>query len=249
MAKRVVLSRFGLNKSSDKVLQGQLDYIKKRALSGNRGRTWTITQTPNGFHRQKNNDGHWTNVCTLTFNKTSGSHSTEEKQWKAIFHNLIRSAKSTKFGKYPWLPIEGTTYPEDYNTIEDEPIRDQVKTIKDYGKLSLKKGSHFDHLYDRDPHIDRMMAALETAVATDFQKRYHVVLYGPPGCGKTDILLSAGKMMGKENEAYFKFDATSTTQAMALDILLKSEYIPPVLLVEEIEKTDEKKFTMAIRIT
>lgn len=179
-------------------------------------------------------------TCTLVFSKSGGHAIAESKQWKEIFTNLVRAAKSQKFNKHPWLPVEGTTYPEEYDPTDDEPIREVVKTVKDYGKLSLRRGSHFDHLYDRDHHINRMMAALETAVATDFQKRYHVVLYGPPGCGKSDILLSAGRMMGRENEAYFKFDATSTTQAMALDILLKSEYIPPVLLVEEIEKTDEK---------
>ena len=235
----VVLQRVTINKLGDDVQQQKIDYIIKRALTGPRGRKWKVVQTPRNSFKRQEEDDKWITSCTLTFTKEGGRYSSEEEQWKKIFHYLIQAGKSTKMGKYPWLPIEGTTYPDNYDpTTEEEPIREVVTTTKDYGKLSLDRKSFFDHLYDRDHHINRMMAALQTAAQTDFQKRYHVVLYGPPGCGKSDILLSAGRMMGKENEAYFKFDATSTTQAMALDILLKSDYIPPVLLVEEIEKTD-----------
>ena len=47
-------------------------------------------------------------------------------------------------------------------------------------------------------------------------------------------------MLGIENRDFLKFDATSATDAGVRDILLKSTNIPPVLIVEEIEKTDEK---------
>lgn len=58
-------------------------------------------------------------------------------------------------------------------------------------------------------------------------------------CGKTEVLLGMQKMLGEENDAYLKFDATSTTEAGASRLLLEAEHIPPILFVEEIEKANE----------
>ena len=47
------------------------------------------------------------------------------------------------------------------------------------------------------------------------------------------------KMLGTEKSNYLWFDATSSTQAGAIQALMSSPMIPPVLFVEEIEKTEE----------
>src|SRR5439155_24406399 len=57
-----------------------------------------------------------------------------------------------------------------------------------------------------------------------------------PGCGKTEILLAVERMLGPG--AVVKLDATMTSKAGAENLLLELAVVPPVLLVEELEKCD-----------
>jgi len=111
-------------------------------------------------------------------------------------------------------------------------------------KLSIdKNGNYFDHLYDREHQIKIVLSAVETAIDSNFEHRYHCVLWGEPACGKTDILNSLGRMLGEEGSAYLKLDGTSTTKAGAEKVLLDTETrIPNVLIIEEIEKANEENF-------
>ena len=77
-----------------------------------------------------------------------------------------------------------------------------------------------------------------THAESGFSERFHAVLHGPPACGKTEILRSLSRMVGRD--AVLHFDATSTTKAGAERTLLETADIPPVLCIEEIEKTDEQ---------
>lgn len=112
--------------------------------------------------------------------------------------------------------------------------------IKDIGKISIEASDHYKDIYGRNNQIKIIRSAIIAGEESDWSNRFHCVLFGPPGCGKTDILTCTQKMLGRENEAYLKLDATSTTEAGAQKILLDSSHIPPVLIVEEIEKQDEK---------
>ena len=58
-------------------------------------------------------------------------------------------------------------------------------------------------------------------------------------CGKTETMLTFARLLGEENKAWLWFDATGTTRAGAIEMLMKAETVPPVLFVEEIEKTQE----------
>jgi hypothetical protein len=97
---------------------------------------------------------------------------------------------------------------------------------------------YFAHIYDREAQIGIVAQAIRAAVQSGFQNRNHCVLFGPPACGKSEILLAFKNMLGAD--AVMTFDATSTTEAGARRELRELARIPPILIVEEIEKTDER---------
>ena len=173
--------------------------------------------------------GIYTVIRRVEFQKIGGHRRLEETQWEGIYNKLVRSA-----GWKRWS-VESAHAPK---KIVAAPSVAHVKDdTKDYAPINLEMADHFSHIFDRESQIRRIMAALRLAKQTQIQKRLHCVLYGPPGCGKSEIITAIGRMTGEEGEHYIKFDATSTTQAGAINILLNSQYIAPVLLVEEIEKT------------
>lgn len=94
----------------------------------------------------------------------------------------------------------------------------------------------FAHLFDREPQVRLLLDALAAAAASNWQARNHCLLWGRPGCGKTEILLAVERMLGPA--AVVKLDATMTSKAGAENLLLELEVVPPVLLVEELEKCD-----------
>jgi hypothetical protein len=189
----------------------------------------------------------WLFTTTVTFQKMSGRKNPdiERKQWTAIASQLIEAGKISKYSPYPWIVVKGAEdiYPND--TIV-EAVTEKSKDTKDYGVVNLDPSKHadekaikFEDLYSREHQRTIILSAIHAAMESDFVNRFHTVLFGPPGCGKSDLLLATANMLGKENEAYMKFDATSTTAAGASKILLESDYIPPVCIIEEIEKTEE----------
>jgi MoxR-like ATPase len=97
--------------------------------------------------------------------------------------------------------------------------------------------SFFDHIYDREAQIREVLASIATARETDMEVRNHLLLYGPPGCGKTEICLSIWKMFG--DLAVKRLDATATTKAGAEKLLLEMDAIPPIVILEEAEKVNE----------
>src|SRR5207253_11168735 len=66
--------------------------------------------------------------------------------------------------------------------------------------------------------------------------RSHCLLWGRPACGKTEILLAIERMLGRE--AVVKLDATMTSKAGAENLILELDSVPPILLIEELEKCD-----------
>ncbi len=132
----------------------------------------------------------------------------------------------------------------DNNAVKKKP----TITVKSFGEVNTEPGDCFDHIFDREHQRRIILSAIIAAKESAFVNRFNCVLYGEPGCGKSDLLISTGKMLGRENEAWMKLDATSTTEAGAQRILLEAAHIPPVLIVEEIEKTDEKSLRWLLGI-
>lgn len=95
----------------------------------------------------------------------------------------------------------------------------------------------FDGLFGLDAAIARIRSAIEAAVMSDWRKRIHCILIGPPACGKTDICRRVGAAVG--TAAYMEYDATATTQAGMIKDLEEREELPRILFVEEIEKAPQ----------
>lgn len=222
------------------------DFLRMSFASG-RGKGWNH----DFYSSLQRVDRHWHYVARVTLDKVTGHKRIADEQWVRII-NKFKDAISTK--RWEKVPFEITKHtevsphitakvqaekPQD-DSLDLIVVKGKPTSIRDYGCIALNRGNYFDHIYDREPHILRIYASVETAVETQLQSRHHCLLYGPPGCGKSEILLSFGRMFGKEQEAYLKFDATSMTQAGVLNILMGQSVIPPIMIVEEIEKTSDK---------
>lgn len=198
-----------------------------------------------------NNANLYTFRVKCTFKRSSGQDHTFEKQWHKLVERTIRAGSRACYGKYPWK-VECSEIQS--GLVADNASKGftnndlDLKDLKDLSDISMDRKDYFNHIYGRDPQIEIICSAIHAGIESDWNNRFHCVLYGPPGCGKSDILISVGKMLGIENESYIKLDATSTTEAGAQKLLLESSYIPPVLIVEEIEKTDEKSLRWLLGI-
>lgn len=93
---------------------------------------------------------------------------------------------------------------------------------------------YFSHIFDREAQIRVIMDSVRSAFDSDWRRRNHCLLYGNPACGKTEVLLAVERMLGPA--IALKLDATSLTKAGAENLLLEMEAVPPVLILEELEK-------------
>jgi len=235
MIYRVQLRREFVNRPQREVSVSYARQFANRAVNGPRGRGWQFAFSDETVEQVGRS---WIFQIEIEFTKVKGRRGyVEANQWKQIYYYLQKSAKSSRFQETPWeiKVLEGPTP----NSDNGEEVAEK-KTVKDYGTIHLEKQCHFEHIFDREAQIVRILSSLEAAQESDWNSRYHCVLYGPPGCGKTEILRAIAKMLGEEGSAYMMMDATSTTQAGALRLLMDSPFIPPVLIVEEIEKAEDK---------
>lgn len=129
---------------------------------------------------------------------------------------------------------EPTAEQADAKTTEDVPAPDAEVIEEDPGPINIDRGTFFDHLYDREAQVELLYSTIKAAVMSDFQSRFHAVLLGPPGCGKTDMLQSVRAMLGEDHVVLL--NGPSTTKAGAEQLLLNTNRIKPFLLIEELEK-------------
>jgi len=157
------------------------------------------------------------------------------QEWTEVVSS-IREACILRFDP-PWMIVDVAG-----DNAEHEPDGDDKEKTADrpVGSVNLDfPPDTFARLYGRDAQIRRTMDALILGRDTGWTKRKHTLLLGPPGCGKTELMLILSRAMGKEGEAWTWFDATSTTKAGAIEQLMQATVSPPILFVEEIEKTHE----------
>ena len=235
---KVLLCRKSNKQESLEKIEGLIESLSHKLLSGNRGNGWRCRKA-RVKDPQKEGD-QYVYVVPLSFDKTSGHVSAAERQWPRIQDALVKLVDSPRFTGWELLNNDGQKLGGGKEKVEE--------TKNYFDELNLVPGNNFDHIYDREAQILLVRSAIEAAMKTDLKKRFNCVLFGPPGCGKTEILLSVGKMLGKEGEAYLKFDATSTTEAGAQRLLLEAPNIPPILIVEEIEKTNENSLRWLLGI-
>lgn len=161
----------------------------------------------------------------------------------AILRSIDSKAAQPAFGRWTLCEVDGDEYvAPDPNSIP------MTADFIGYSEVVIPDNfeSYFDHLYGLDPHVGRLRAALEAGVESGWRHRNHQALIGPPGCGKSDIALSLKAALGED--AVMEFDATATTAAGAIKELAEREILPRILIVEEIEKADEKALNFLLAV-
>jgi hypothetical protein len=151
-------------------------------------------------------------------------------------------------------PKESTPIPkrnDDEDVLPDVQTVQESRAILGWGDLAIRaeflsdnsddalaNDSRWGLLYGVNPQIRVMLGNVQRAIDTDGESRQHMVLYGPPGSGKTTTTDALIKTLGEG--AVLKLDATSTTKAGLEKLFFKDlANVPPIVVMEEIEKADE----------
>jgi len=186
--------------------------------------------------RPKRTDDGWLYRAPLRFTKETRRAYTQEvfdSQLADITRRLADAGKRKGWwvhgGNDPRPPngtmtaIAPADQPEQAATADDI----QVLTPEDWRPF-------FTHIFDRDAQIRVIYDTICKAKASDWSTRNHCLLYGLPACGKTDIVAAFAAMLGKE--AVLKLNAPETSKAGAENTFKEIDPVPPILLIEELEK-------------
>jgi hypothetical protein len=166
-----------------------------------------------------------------------------KSELKAIAKSMNTRGANPLGGRWTLTHIDGKPY-----EVTDDGTVMSTKDFTAYADFELPGDfeDHFDHLYGLGSHIGRLKKAIEVAVQSQFEKRYHVAFIGKPGCGKSDICETLAAMLG--DDAVMKFDATATTAAGAIKQLDEAEILPRILVVEEIEKVNAEALSFLLAL-
>lgn len=263
---RLHFSRHAERRTSDDKLLDQLEFIALSALDNGtgRGRGWGyeiggITATDSGLD--------WTFKSWIRFYRDrpaspipERANRLESEQREIIYQFAAAAGHHRRFSVNPWIAdlkeaqreegrekintaTWGDVLREDNNNeekIEQAPIIDPIADqdpIPLSSISSIQPGDNYSHLFGLDPQIRILLSAIQAAADSDMRNRFHTLLHGKPGAGKTDILLSTHRLLTSLGISCLAIDATSTTEAGMRKLLLdEDEILPEVILVEEIEK-------------
>lgn len=241
MSKHQIIAERGISKrQGDDVIREQVNRCASLALKGSRGQGWTyrIAKIEQPEARQG-----VLYRATVNFDTTSNRESLLEK-WPRIVKRFAEAGCAGNLRTHPWIVRSPEGYQEIAAAAHEEQIRsDRIKAAadepKELGTVNLEPGDNFARIYGRDAQIRRIMDALHLGQRTNWVKRKNSLLDGPPGCGKSEIMLGMRAMLGEEGKAWRWFDATTMTKAGAVEEIMESRIVPPVLFIEEIEKCEE----------
>lgn len=246
----VMLSKPAKRQLRDNVIESNLSTILARVNTKSlKVMGWTVdagigTVADEEIHawRRTGEAEDYTYELYLLVNYDHASKEEEHSALAAILRTIDTAAQQPAMGKWklsscdnlPYVRIDGA------DITTDELIGYTSVEIPD------DWDDNFDHLYGLDAHIGRVRKAIEAGIESGWNNRYHCALVGPPGCGKSDICRSIKAALG--NDAVMEFDATATTAAGAIKELTEREILPRVLIVEEIEKADEKALSFLLSV-
>jgi hypothetical protein len=165
----------------------------------------------------------------------------ESNEFNALCNTIATRCIQPGFGKWTLSEVDD----QPFEIVETGEINTDIGYAPIEG-IPDDWEDNFSHLFGLDNHIMRVRRALEAGVYSNWNNRYHCALVGPPGCGKSDICQSIKRALGED--AVLEFDATATTAAGAIKELSEREILPRVLLVEEIEKADEKAMSFLLSV-
>lgn len=248
----LVLTKLAERSLQDKVVNknrdGLVSAVNTRSLTVN---GWTLEPDltlGNGMgwkqHYDHETDANYRYEMYLTI---SYSRRDDKPADKNVLHAMCRAVftKSAQpiLGRWTLSMVDGKEYvPPDENSIM------LSEDFIGYAEVNIPDNAaeYFSHLYGLDAPVKRIQRSIEAAMMSGWESRFHQVLVGPPGCGKSDILGSYKKMFGEE--AVLEFDATATTAAGAIKELAERDILPRMLFIEEIEKVEEKQTSHLLSI-
>ena len=171
---------------------------------------------------------------TLVYHQENGkppANGTLASMLKGIFTR----AASHPLGRWELVTVDGAPY------AEPEPQEEVSGDVVGYAELTIPEDfeDNFSHLFGLEAPVGIIKASLEAGIDSEWVNRFHVALIGDPGCGKSDICRTLKRTLG--DEAVMEFDATNTTGAGAIKQITEMDVLPRVLIVEEIEKQDQKQ--------
>lgn len=256
-------------KTNQQKIEAQIDYLIERALNSNRGRGWEVTSREHYEPIRTDRGWKFVCDLTLEKTSGRGiGGEVEYKQWEDIKAMLAQVGSASKFAGDPWIvtfdkeileeiPISKSEKEDSQkeNTKQDingvrTVLAADTDRILDWQDLkipsellesdeALSKHPAFSDLYDIGPQIRTVLSAIKRAVDTNGQSRYHSVLYGEPGCGKTSTLRAVEKLFGSGSVLHL--DATSTTKAGIEKLFFSElEQYPRLVFLEEAEKAPEE---------
>lgn len=255
---KVVLNRITSQRMNENILDRHAEYLKDAGLRG-RGRKHWHCSYKSSF--QGLGAKGYSYCITMLFNKEGGRNNLEViyKDKDDICSRIAKAGQNTKFNKYPWEVIEEVESSEK-SSDESEVTTEKVKNTQKIGEYEavtrpeeiiipevLLSGTDqeienyevFKGIYGRSAQIRTAMSVLHAAFSTKMQRRHNILFWGYPGCAKSHLVSGIKDLIGKN--AFLELDSTSTTKAGIEKIFLESldKGIPPVVIIEEIEKTDE----------
>jgi len=219
-------------------ITGLLNSVNTLALK-NQGWSWITTDidTSGSIYQAVSDDPKYkyVYVAYLACNY-EGDATPSKNAIYALANEINTRAKNPAYGAWNGVgELDGSPFtPPTDKDIEGDPTAqvgyEDVEIPEDWAE-------HFAHLYGLNSHVSRIRKSIEIGLMSGWTKRQHSVLIGPPGCGKSDICESFRRALGEN--AVFKFDATSTTAAGAIQTLKNLPILPRIILLEEIEKAPE----------
>jgi hypothetical protein len=214
-------------------LDAQLAHIKARALGGNRAsKGWKCKVSVR--KQDPASPGlpylYQARFCFTLVPRRKRSEESIRAEWE----HMVKVATAAGNSK-GWLPreLEGKAVTRDDRRVS-------APATVEYAEFTIPANwmSWFVDLYGRDDQLELLFSALEEAVQSGFQNRFNVILHGPPGSGKTDVLRTLKRHLPPES--YLEFDATNTTAAGAIEELRSRARMPRILFLEEFEKVREE---------
>lgn len=181
----------------------------------------------------------------LVFTSDHDGKTADKRILQIMCKNVYTKAGQPSLGSWALSRVDGEEYePPDENALplsNDFIGYSEVRIPDDYE-------DKFNHLFGLDSNVKRIRRAIEAGLMGNppWTHRLHCALIGPPGCGKSDICQTIKSMMPEET--VLEFDATATTAAGAIKELAEREILPRLLIVEEIEKADEKALTFLLAV-
>ena len=235
---KLVIAKYTKKALRPAVIDGNASYLITKTVPASLGvEGWTIQREHDFTFMDEPMEGEYAHRYSITFRVRYSNEKPPNTKFASIAHAMYQSAKVPRGGQ--WL-LEFAD-DEKYSPPAEGDAPASVKDGAAYEVLTMPDdemwNKNFTHLYGLDAQIGMVKAAIKRAIDTEFAKRFHVALIGPPGCGKTDIARCVKAMFGET--AVWEFDATATTAAGVIKELSEADTLPRIILIEEIEKAPE----------